>query len=179
MMDSVQPVVQTIPGAHHISDYLLATAKLDYNMNLDPLQLNKLCYLVNGFTLQERDDPAFYNKVEAWKYGPVIPAVYQMYKVYENNPITQLDMCRTSIDNHTEVSKRWEDLIRVIGKNIASIASGVLEVYGKYSGNELVDMTHRSNTPWKKAYKAGRNNVIPTKDIKKFYRDLDADDIGR
>ena len=170
---------QNLPGAHHIADYLLATAKLDYGIDLDQLQLNKLCYLVNGFTLRERDDPAFYNDVEAWKYGPVIPEVYKMYKVYVDGPITQLDICRTSLDDHDEVSNRWEDLVQIIGEDIASIASGVLGAYGQYDGSALVSMTHRSETPWKKAYKPGRNNVILTKDIRQFYKNLDADDWGR
>ena len=170
---------QNLPGAHHIADYLLATAKLDYDIDLDQLQLNKLCYLVNGFTLRERDDPAFYNDVEAWKYGPVIPAVYKMYKVYVDGPITQLDICRTSLDDRDEVSNRWEDLVQIIGEDVASIASGVLKAYGQYDGSALVSMTHRSETPWKKAYKPGRNNVIITKDIRQFYRNLDVDDRGR
>ena len=138
-----------------------------------------MCYLVNGFTLRERAEPAFYNDVEAWKYGPVIPAVYQMYRTYGDKPITSLDICRTSLDDTPEVSKRWEDLVEIIGKDVACIAGGVLESYGKYTGNELVGMTHRKRTPWKKAYRPGRNNVIPTKEIKRFYEDLDADDRGR
>ena len=170
---------QHLPGAHHIADYLLATAKLDYGMDLDRLQLNKLCYLVNGFTLRERDDPAFYNDVEAWKYGPVIPEVYKMYKAYADGPITHLDMCRTSLDDHDKVSNRWKNLVQIIGDGVASIASGVLEAYGRYDGGALVDMTHRSETPWNKAYKPGRNNVILTKDIRQFYKNLDVDDRGR
>ncbi|MCY4491011.1 MAG: DUF4065 domain-containing protein [Thaumarchaeota archaeon] len=170
---------QHLPGAHHISDYLLATAKLDYNMNLDQLQLNKLCYLVNGFTLRERDDPAYYNNVEAWKYGPVVPEVYVMYKIYGDKPITQLDMCRTSLDNQEDVLSRWENLVGIMGTELASISSGVLKEYGQYTGYELVSMMHKNKTPWKKVYKPGHNNIIPTKIIRQFYKDLDVDDQGR
>ena len=168
-----------LPGAHHIADYLLATAKLDHDINLDQLQINKLCYLVNGYTLQERDEPAFYNKIEAWKYGPVVPEVYDMFKAYEDHPITELDLCRTSLDDNKKLCERWEDLVSVIGKDVAGIASSVLNAYGKCDGSQLVGMTYLKDTPWGKEYRAGHNNVIRTKIIKKFYRDLDADDVGR
>ena len=102
-----------------------------------------------------------------------------MYRNYGDRPITSLDMCRTSLDDASEVNKRWEDLVEIIGEDVASIAGGVLDAYGKYTGNELVGMTHRKKTPWKKAYKPGRNNVIPTKEIRQFYKDLDADDERR
>ena len=164
-----------LPGAHHIADYLLATAKLDYGMDLDQLQLNKLCYLVNGFVLQERDDPAFYNNVEAWKYGPVIPDVYIMYKVYGDHTITHLDICRTPLGNHAKITERRENLAEIIGDDVAGIADSVLKEYGKYDGSQLVDMTYQSKTPWKKAYKPGYNKTITAWNIRKFYRKLTVD----
>lgn len=168
-----------LPGAHHVADYILTTAKLGPNVPLDHLQLNKLCYLVNGFTLQERDDPAFYNNVEAWKYGPVVPEVYETYKVYGNGPITALDMCRTSLENTEAVAERWGELVDIVGRDVASIAYGVVETYGEYTGWQLVGMTHGKRTPWKKAYRPGHNNIISTETIKQFYRNLKPDDRGR
>lgn len=172
-------MLQHLPGAHHIADYLLATAKLDYGVNLDQLQINRFCYLVNGFVLQDRDEPAFYNKIEAWRYGPVIPEVYDMFKSYENNSITHLDLCRTPLNNQDKVSKRWEELISVIGRDVASIASGVIRSYIDCDNGLLVGMTRMKGSPWKKAYRPGHNNVIRTKNIKKFYRDLDEEDAMR
>lgn len=172
-------MLQRLPGAHHIADYLLATAKLDHDIELDQLQLNKLCYLVNGFTLQERDAPAFHHDVEAWRHGPVVPVVYKMYKDYGSRPITQLELCRTSLRDHKDVVDRWVELVKIIGEDVAAIASSVLAKYGKCDGGQLVGMTHMTNTPWKKAYKSGRNNIISTETIKQFYRNLSADDRGR
>ena len=172
-------MLQRLPGAHHVADYLLATAKLDYDIELDQLQLNKLCYLVNGFTLQERDTPAFRNDVEAWRYGPVISIIYKMYRDYGDQPITQLELCRTYLEDRDAVTDRWEELVKIIGEDVAAVASGVLEKYGKCDGGQLVGMTHMGNTPWKKAYKPGRNNIISTEIIKRFYRNLSVDDKGR
>lgn len=168
-----------LPGANHVADYILATARLDSDTRLDHLQLNKLCYLVNGFTLREREEPAFYNDVEAWRFGPVVPEVYTAYKDYGSNPITSLDMCRTSLNDKKAVSERWGELVDIIGQDVASIAYGVVKTYGKYRGWDLVHMTHKKRTPWKKAYRAGRNNVIPTDAIRQFYRNLKPDDDRR
>ena len=168
-----------LPGANHVADYILATARLDSDTRLDHLQLNKLCYLVNGFTLREREEPAFYNDVEAWRFGPVVPEVYTAYKDYGNRPITALDMCRTSLEDRAAVAERWGEMVDIIGRDVASIAYGVVKTYGKYRGWDLVDMTHMERTPWKKAYRAGHNKVIPTESIRQFYRNLKPDDDRR
>ena len=173
------PVMSNLPGAYHVADYILATAKLDLGIELDQLQLNKLCYLVNGFTLRERDEPAFHNDIEAWRYGPVVPAVYETYRMYGNEPITALDLCRTPLTDEHAISKRWEELIQIIGQEVAAIAYGVVREYGKCTGWELVDMTHKKRTPWKKAYRPGHNNIIPTDAIRRFYRKLKPDDQHR
>lgn len=169
-----------LPSANHIADCILATSNLYYEIELDQLQLNKHCYLVNGFTLKERDEPAFYNNVEAWRYGPVIPEVYSAYKYYEDKKITHLEMCRTSLlDNREKVSERWDKLVKIIGEDVVAVISGVLKQYGKYTGGQLVEMTHGNDTPWKKVYRPGHNKIINTDIIKNFYRRLRADDIGR
>ena len=165
-------MIVQLSGANHIADCILATAKLDSNIELDQLQLNKLCYLVNGFTLRERDKPAFHNRVEAWKFGPVVPEVYVTYRYYGDRPITMLDLCRTNLNDTKDLKKRWSDLVYIIGKDVAAIVYGVVKEYGKYSGWDLVYMTHRKHTPWKKVYRPGHNNIIPTEEIREFYRNL-------
>lgn len=172
-------MVSYLPGANHIADCILATARLDSDTRFDQLQLNKLCYLVNGFTLREQNEPAFHNDIEAWRYGPVIPEVYQTYRHYGKEPITELDMCRTALDDYTAVAKRWGELYYIVGKKIAEIVYGVVREYGKYSGWDLVDMTHKKHTPWKRAYRPGHNKVIPTDDIRRFYKELKPDDDRR
>ena len=166
------PPTNRLPSATHVADYMLASATLDYGLNLDQLQLNKLLYITNGFVLQDRDEPAFHNPVEAWKYGPVIRTVWEAYNDWGNTPIGVLDMCRTPLGNKTETIKRRDELLKIIGRDVAGVVGGVLEEYGQCTGGELVDMTHRKGTPWSDAYRRGRNNVIPTESIANFYRSL-------
>lgn len=168
-----------LPSATHVADFLLGMAKLDHGMQLDQLQINKDCYLVNGFVLRKRDEPAFRDDVEAWRYGPVIPAVYQAYKGFGHEKIPRLGMCRTPLDDAEAVRCRCVELAGIIGRDVAATARGVLDEYGRCDGPELVAMTHGKETPWKKAYKAGRNNVISTETIRQFYRNLTRDDRRR
>lgn len=169
----MQPLwVNRLPSATHVADYMLASATLDYGLNLDQLQLNKLLYIANGFVLQDRDEPAFHNDVEAWKYGPVIRAVWEAYNNWGDTPIRMLDMCRTPLDDKAKVAGRRDELLKIIGTDVASVVGSVLEAYGRCTGGELVDMTHRKGTPWSDAYRRGRNNVIPTGSITSFYRNL-------
>lgn len=177
---SVQlPRPNNIPSALHVADYMLATAKLDYGLNLDQLQLNKLLYITNGFVLRERDDPAFHNDVEAWKYGPVIRTVWETYRSWGKSSINRLEMCYTSLDDRDAVAKRRMELFKIIDKDIAGIVAGVLQDYGRCAGGEMVKMTHKKGTPWHKVYRPGHDNVIPTKLIAKFYRQLSKYDDAR
>lgn len=176
---SVQlPQPNNIPSVLHVADYMLATAKLDYGLDLDQIQLNKLLYITNEFVLRERDDSAFHNDVEAWKYGPVIRTVWETYRDWGSSPIGRLEMCYTSLDDRDMVAKRRMELFKIIDKDITSVVGGVLQEYGRCMG-ELVDMTHKKGTPWHKVYRPGHDNVIPTKLIAKFYQHLSKYDDAR
>jgi uncharacterized phage-associated protein len=54
----------------------------------------------------------------------------------------------------------------------AQLLIDVLRAYSRYSTSGLVDMTHRSGTPWSKVYEAHVNNVIPKKDIQAYFESL-------
>lgn len=166
------PLQDHLPSVGHVADYMLATAILDHDLRLDEIQLNKLLYITNGFVLRERDEPAFHNPIEAWKYGPVIRIVRETYGCWRDSPIDVLDICRTSLTDYAVVVGRRNDLLKIIGGVVAGVVGGVLEKYGRCTAGELVNMTHRDDTPWKKAYRPGYNKVITTESIANFYRHI-------
>ena len=93
----------------------------------------------------------------AWELGPVIPDVYHRFKVAGRNKIQDVDN-----ENYDENFSDEE----------AQLLIDVLRAYSKYSTSGLVDMTHRSGTPWSKVYEAHVNNVIPKKDIQAYFESL-------
>ena len=55
-----------------------------------PLHLVKLVYISHGWVLGFHGIPLIRESVEAWKYGPVIPAVYHRYKPFGGSHINLL-----------------------------------------------------------------------------------------
>ena len=44
------------------------------------MKLQKLLYYVQGFHIAVFNRPLFNEDIEAWMYGPVVPAVYEYYQ---------------------------------------------------------------------------------------------------
>ena len=55
----------------------------------NPLQIMKLVYLAHGWMLALYADPLVEDTFEAWRYGPVVDALYQAMKGYRADPVTQ------------------------------------------------------------------------------------------
>lgn len=130
----------------------LAIAQYIYNRGYNSnLQINKLLYIAFGFYGATYDEYLFDSKIEAWKYGPVIPVVYNCYH-FSYLETQQYATCGLS-----------EKEIKIIDT--------VLEVYGKKEPFLLVEMTHQKNTPWSKFYVEGEKNIeIDKKEIISYYK---------
>lgn len=117
------------------------------------LKLQKLLYFAQASFLSSKMKKAiFSDNIEAWKYGPVVPSVYQDFKDYGNKPIVG--------EYNLDIDSKDEELL-----------NEVWEVFGQYSAGHLVDMTH-AHKPWKEAYSKGENTVITIKSIQEYYKGL-------
>ncbi|QRQ59970.1 Panacea domain-containing protein [Sphingobacterium multivorum] len=146
-----------------ISDYIINACKLQGNTALNILKHQKLLYYVQAWHLAFYDRPAFNEEFEAWVHGPVNRSIYNSYKdthsiyseleiydVKDTNFYTQLD---PPINNHI---------------------NSILDVYAKFSGSELEEMTHNED-PWINA-RIGFNpyqiceKVIPKQSMREYYK---------
>ena len=50
---------------------------------IDNLMLNKLVYLTYGYGLALLKQKIFYEDIQAWQYGPVIPSIYHEFKSFK------------------------------------------------------------------------------------------------
>ena len=141
----------------------LAEAKGD---KLTPMQLLKLVYIAHGWMLGLYGRPLIRDHVEAWQYGPVIPALYSHVRGYKGAPIT---------------GKISSILARggVLDEEEEDVVSQVYGIYGQMSGMRLSRITHATGTPWSQTYEPGTfGTIIPTDLIEDHYRQLSEQNAG-
>lgn len=139
-----------------VADDILRVAKAQ-GRTLTPLQLMKLTYIAHGYALGSGVGDLFNARIEAWKYGPVIPDLYHTTKIYGRDPIP--------------LEKVWDG--RALQGAAAEIVDTVMDKYGQLSGIALSNLTHRAGTPWSQAYQDGVLGVeIPDDKIAAHYRAL-------
>jgi uncharacterized phage-associated protein len=75
-------------NANVVANELLTRGQRD-GVSIDPMKLQKLLYLEQGWHLLFLNSALFSQDIEAWKYGPVIPEIYQEFKEFRSSPITR------------------------------------------------------------------------------------------
>ncbi len=115
--------------------------------DITPLKMQKLLYFVHADYLIRTKLPLVKETFEAWSYGPVIPSVYEEFKVFSREKITS----RALIFNPKTRSKTTTDLILLSDDEII-----LREVFGLYIGVDaglLSALSHRPGGPWDQALK--------------------------
>lgn len=113
------------------------------------LKLNKLVYYSQVESLRQRGTILFDDKIEAWQYGPVIPAVYRAFKGFGRSPVA-LDIMESPVMSTEEMA----------------VISYVSRAYGKMTPYDLVSMTHREGGAWSRVYSPCYDNEITVSDIR-------------
>lgn len=143
-----------------IANRLLELAREDQN-GLTPMQLLKLVYIAHGWRLGLGGHGLIRDPVEAWQYGPVIPALYEAVRGYKGEPITRLVPAPVG----DELSEEEEALVR-----------DVYDRYGRMSGLDLSRITHAFGTPWSQVYEEGTfGRPISDDRIQRYYEQLAQD----
>ena len=127
------------------------------------MKLVKLMYIAQGLSLALLERPVFSDdKIEAWKYGPVVPSIYHEFKHFKSDPITTKSVALDSNWTHSSEPELTTD----DDKKIVRLA---WNLYKDTSAEDLVISTHRPGTPWSLTYALGENNAIDNRLIKKYY----------
>jgi uncharacterized phage-associated protein len=142
--------------AINIARKLLLTAKRDSVIEgqgelMSNMKLQKMLYYEQGFHLAVFGTPLFEEDIEAWMYGPVVPAVYEVYKDYGYNGIDPGEAEEISLSDREQ-----------------ALFDEVYKVYGAYSAIGLMNMTHRES-PWANT-PAGVGSVISREKMVEFFR---------
>ena len=95
----------------------------------EPLKLQKLLYLAQGYSYAFYDRPLFYDELEGWVHGPVVRDVYNKFSSYQYN----------CIDINFEIEDLDEDAKDVLNY--------VVDNFAKYDAKYLEKLS-REQEPW-------------------------------
>jgi len=118
-------------SAQDIAKYFLSLVDETAGDVLTNLKLQKLLYYAQGFHLAVYGRPLFHETIEAWEYGPVVPAVYHALKKNGSDPIRKIG------DNR----------LPHLPHNVSGLLDEINSVYGQFSALKLMKMTH-VEPPW-------------------------------
>lgn len=134
----------------HIANYFLLRARED-GSKITPMKLIKLVYIAYGWYLVLSGRRLFSEKIEAWRYGPVIPSLYHEFKRFGAKPIEGFAVDYSGDD--AEISYPIAEDSKVQG-----IANMVWKFYKDKSGAELSRITHEENSAWEEAWERRDEN---------------------
>lgn len=136
-------------SAGAVANYFLDRAAQE-DRTLTHLKLQKLVYIAHGWHLAVTGRPLLKDPIQAWKYGPVIPTLYQELKRYGNQPVTDHARWWDSETRtyHTDSPEFEAETNEVLDK--------VWSVYKKFSAAQLSTLTHQEGTPWFTVTDGGR-----------------------
>lgn len=159
--------------AKQVATEFIELAQAD-GKQLTPMQLQKLVYFAYGWYLAITGERLIDERVEAWKWGPVIPSLYSAFRKYGSGFIAEppneiyFDGPVAKLREYPLVSgDRQKD------ETARSIIKRVWEIYGKYSASQLSAMTHEPQSPWSRTEgKEVMGTDIPDDLIASYFRRL-------
>lgn len=132
--------------------------------SLTIMQLIKLVYIADGWSMALLGKPLASERPEAWRYGPVYRTVYNAFSGIGSRPVEARAVVRgTSIPVSENFTPDEENLIRM-----------VVEGYGKLSAFALSNLTHMDGTPWSKAFERGLYADIDEAEMVEHFESLKA-----
>ena len=138
-----------------VANFFIDSAK-DTEDPMTNMRVNKYVYFAQGYALAKLGRPLFKDEIQAWEHGPVVPALYQLFK------------------SDTKGEPIYSTKGRY-GKNTFSddeiqIMIDVLLDLEEFSTAAISRMTHGKDSPWFKAY-AGvySNNPISLDDMRDYF----------
>lgn len=134
--------------ARKICNFLIARSGT-HSFDLTNLRLNKLLYFIHGWGLTSRRDGLIRNHFLAWKLGPVIRPVFDSFKIYSEDKITEPANYLDYVSGENK-PVAYDD----IAPADAEIILRVFASYDRYTTSQLVDRSHEPGGPWDIVYSA-------------------------
>ncbi len=149
-----------------ISDYIVN----GHSGQFTQFYLIKMVFISHGRALAALRMPLIRDRIEAWKYGPVIPVLYHELKMWGDAPVKTLHYCGTVPGADKEAdSARSTFFNSILSSNERYIIDRVVEEYGDWSFGDLRRLCHAPGSPWDKHYDKKFGTEIPDSTIQAYY----------
>lgn len=130
-------------------------------LTLTVMQLVKLVYLAQGWSLALYDRRMFMHDVQAWQYGPVVPVVYKAFSRFGSRPIDEAARDKASGLEYGDIFDEREK----------SLIKRIVAAYGPKHAYDLSSMMHKPGTPWSTTKDTeGLHKEIPVDRMRTFFR---------
>jgi uncharacterized phage-associated protein len=144
--------------------YAFVKKGIDEGKFVTQMKLQKLVYFAQGYHLAKYGSSLLKEQFQAWKFGPVVPEIYQDFKLYGSKLITDTASFRPAV-NDTNRYQLTDTAIETINYT--------WEVLKDFSAMSLSSWTHLPQTPWSKVYNPGEKSAsISNDDIKNYFEGL-------
>ena len=143
----------------------------DSHSALTQINIQKLVYFAHGWHLAWRGEPLILDSIEAWQYGPVVRSLYNQFKRFGSNRITD-----KAVEFTIDASGRPLMALSCLddsanGQYAKSVVGAIWKQYGLLKPFQLVELTHASGSPWDKAWKA-KQPLISNEEIRAYFSGL-------
>lgn len=137
-----------------VAKYILSVVRCTH------LSLEKLAYFAYADYLCESRERLFEDKIYAFTYGPVVESIYGAYRNSGYQYVEPQDDSAVTTDVGAMPAKSRILFARGGLDKLISIKRTV-EKYGALSARELVELTHRTDSPWSQVDSTKKFQVIP------------------
>jgi len=129
---------------------------------LSVFRLIKLVYIAHGWNLALYEKPLVSNRVEAWKYGPVMPSLHALFK--------SMDLKKDDLVKNFSMIEEMSEVSCIKGEHL-ELLNKVYVKYKKISEKRLTELMHADDTPWHLVWNdgKGRDKQITDDATKKYY----------
>lgn len=162
--------------ARAVANYFLDLAAKE-GRPIDPMGIQKFVYFAHGWNLAIFGSPLIQQRVEAWEYGPVISDLYQAFREFGRNPITQhalkfdFDPITGRVLETTPAIPATEET-----KETRALLDRVWESHKHLTSIELSNLTHLPNSPWTIARQQGKREIDDSL-IRRYIEDQAREDV--
>jgi uncharacterized phage-associated protein len=137
---------------------------------LTQINIQKLVYFAHGWHLALRKCPLIQEPIEAWQYGPVVKRLYQQFRRFGSEPITEKAM-EYQVNTRGELIASTPSICSSDPSEdeyAKSLVGAIWTNYGGLPPFRLVEITHLAGSPWANAIAQNRS-TIPNDEIQKYF----------